>query len=83
MSNDRQHAWPDDLHPLVTNQEIHYRLLERNYRQSAQYAAMVERYPLLKQSIETCQQGDLIGDASPSSQLTAVHLEWDRSHGEG
>jgi hypothetical protein len=82
MSNDHQRAWPDDLHPLVTNQEVHYRLLEMDYRQSAQYAAMVERYPLLKQSIEICQQGDLIGDSSLPPQLAAVHLEWERSHGE-
>jgi hypothetical protein len=56
------------IHP-----DLYYRELESRYRQSAQYADMVERYPQLRSSIASCHQADLIGD-----QL----LHWDRTHGE-
>jgi hypothetical protein len=39
-----------------------YRQLEQSYRHSAQYAAMVQRYPALKHAIEACQQSDLVSD---------------------
>lgn len=61
-----------------------YRLLERTYRHSAQYAEMVRRYPVLKHTIEDCQQTELVGD-QPDLHLTAHHgseLNWHRSHGE-
>lgn len=39
-----------------------YRQLEQSYRLSAQYAAMVQRYPALKHAIEACQQSELVSD---------------------
>ena len=39
-----------------------YRVLERSYRQSAEYAAMVQRYPLLHSSINDCASSELVGD---------------------
>ena len=38
-----------------------YRLLESSYRQSAEYAAMVQRYPLLRNSITACESSELVG----------------------
>ena len=74
---------PWDADSLYRNH--HYRQLEQHYRQSAQYAAMVERYPLLRSSIAACQQIELIGDASAElpESAAAIHLHWNRSHGEG
>jgi hypothetical protein len=74
---------PWDADSLYRNH--HYRQLEQHYRQSAQYAAMVERYPLLRSSIAACQQIELICDASAelTDRETAIHLHWNRSHGEG
>ena len=61
-----------------------YRQLEQGYHHSAQYAAMVQRYPVLKHSIEACQQSELVGDQEslllPS--LDGPELHWQRSHGE-
>ena len=61
-----------------------YRQLEHTYRHSAQYAAMVQRYPVLKHSIENCQQADLVGDQQslPVPAFHAPQLHWQRSHGE-
>jgi len=39
-----------------------YRQLEASYHHSAQYAAMVQRYPVLKHAIEACQQNEWVGD---------------------
>ncbi|MEB3307201.1 MAG: hypothetical protein VKK98_03515 [Cyanobacteriota bacterium] len=67
------------IHP-----DLYYRQLESRYRQSAQYAAMVERYPLLRSSIASCDHADLIGDQL--LQWDRSHWDrshWDRSHGEG
>jgi hypothetical protein len=65
--------------------EQHYRELAWTYYQSPQYAAMVERYPLLQSSIAACQSMALISDASapstPHPPATA-DLRWERSHGE-
>ena len=46
-----------------------YRELERCYRQSPAYAAMVERYPLLRRAIASCRGVALVGRACtvPSS----------------
>ncbi len=33
-------------------QDVDYRLLESSYRQSAEYAAMAERYPLLRSGLQ-------------------------------
>jgi hypothetical protein len=67
--------------------EQHYRQLEWTYYQSAQYAAMVERYPLLQSSIAACRSMPLISDASAppraSHPTAASDLQWERSHGEG
>lgn len=92
MTHDNQSGWPQQrepdpagrVHSQSMNPELHYRNLERDYHRSAQYAAMVERYPQLKQSIASCQQGELIGEVSPllPPQVASVQLEWERSHGE-
>lgn len=71
-----------DVNPAL-REELHYRQLERAYYQSAQYAAMVERYPLLRSSIAACRSMGLVSDAPPSAPRAAAHLHWERSHGEG
>lgn len=75
-----------DAHPLVpAGQEPDYRELERGYHQSADYAAMVERYPLLRSLIQSCRGSLLVGSSTalaPAHPPT-VQLQWDRSHGEG
>lgn len=38
-----------------------YRLLQATYRQSAEYAAMVQRYPLLRSWITACESAELVG----------------------
>ena len=43
------------------HQDLDYRLLESSYRQSAEYAAMVERYPLLRSWITDCESSELVG----------------------
>ena len=43
------------------HQDLDYRLLEYSYRQSAEYAAMVERYPLLRSWITACESSELVG----------------------
>ena len=43
------------------HQDLDYRLLEYSYRQSAEYAAMVERYPLLRSWITACESPELVG----------------------
>ncbi|MBD2421873.1 hypothetical protein [Cyanobium sp. FACHB-13342] len=42
--------------------EQDYRLLQATYRQSAEYAAMVQRYPLLRSWITACESAELVGD---------------------
>ena len=42
-------------------QDLDYRLLESTYRQSAEYAAMVQRYPLLRSWITACESSELVG----------------------
>lgn len=39
----------------------HYRQLEHSYRHSEQYAAMVQRYSVLRQAIEACDQTEMVG----------------------
>ena len=68
----RREPSPPSVEPPSIHPDVYYRELESRYRQSAQYADMVERYPLLRSSIASCRHADLIGD-----QL----LQWDRSHG--
>jgi hypothetical protein len=75
-----------DEHPLLgPAPEPDYRALERNYHRSADYAAMVERYPQLRRSIQSCRGSRLVG--GPNKGLprdpTAVQLQWNRSHGDG
>ena len=69
------------LHPAL-HEELHYRQLEQTYYQSAQYAAMVERYPLLRSSIAACRSLALVNDASEPAPRGTAHLQWERSHGE-
>jgi hypothetical protein len=69
------------LHPAV-HEELHYRQLEQTYYQSAQYAAMVERYPLLRSSIAACHSLALVNDAPEPAPGGTAHLQWERSHGE-
>ena len=70
--------------PLQSVQD--YRQLEQHYRRSAQYAAMVSRYPLLRHWINACRHSELVADPQPGSQQQGppgIVLQWDRSHGEG
>jgi hypothetical protein len=61
-----------------------YRVLESSYRQSAEYAAMVERYPLLRSWITACASSELVGHppAIAGAEEPGVTLQWERSHGE-
>jgi hypothetical protein len=61
-----------------------YRLLEHSYRNSPEYAAMVERYPLLRSLITTCVSSELVGHplAIACVEQPGLMLQWDRSHGE-
>ena len=43
-----------------------YRLLQATYRQSAEYAAMVQRYPLLRSWITACESAELVGHPAAS-----------------
>jgi len=43
-----------------------YRLLQATYRQSAEYAAMVQRYPLLRSWITDCESAELVGHPAAS-----------------
>jgi hypothetical protein len=70
--------------PLQSVQD--YRQLEQHYRRSAQYEAMVSRYPLLRHWIDACRHSELVADPQPGSQQQGppgIVLQWDRSHGEG
>ena len=68
----------------ATQQDQDYRLLEQGYRQSPEYAAMVQRYPLLRSLIKACRGSRLVGHppSSGHAQPPVVGLQWDRSHGE-
>lgn len=66
-----------DLWPPPGEPEPDYRQLEQAYRLSAEYAAMVRRYPLLQQMIHACHRDDLVADTRHQPRLA-----WDRSHGE-
>ena len=61
-----------------------YRLLEHSYRNSPEYAAMVERYPLLQSLITACVSSELVGHplAIACVEQPTLMLQWDRSHGE-
>ena len=61
-----------------------YRLLEHSYRNSPEYAAMVERYPLLRSLITACVSSELVGHplAMACIEQPGLTLQWDRSHGE-
>jgi len=61
-----------------------YRLLEHSYRNSPEYAAMVERYPLLRSLITACVSSELVGHplAIACVEHPGLTLQWDRSHGE-
>jgi len=83
-----ERPWPDQA--LVPGDQAcmqpdqDYRQLEASYRHSAQYAAMVQRYPVLKHAIEACQQAELVSDQQ-CPLLPTLHgpqLHWHRSHGE-
>ena len=61
-----------------------YRLLEHSYRNSPEYAAMVERYPLLRSLISACVSSELVGHPLVIAcvEHPTLTLQWDRSHGE-
>ena len=61
-----------------------YRRLESSYRNSPEYAAMVERYPLLRSLITACASSELVGHplAITCAEHPGLTLQWDRSHGE-
>jgi hypothetical protein len=61
-----------------------YRLLEHSYRNSSEYAAMVERYPLLRSLITACVSSELVGHplAIACVEQPTLTLQWDRSYGE-
>ena len=61
-----------------------YRLLEHSYRNSPEYAAMVERYPLLRSLISACVSSELVGHPLVIAcvEQPTLTLQWDRSHGE-
>ena len=81
MTTDKPQERPGQL--LCQASDVDYRTLEHQYHQSAQYAAMVARYPQLRDSIEACGDAELVADAALSSMdPPAVVLHWDRSHGE-
>jgi len=72
--------------PLPAQTDHDYRQLEQHYRRSAQYAAMVSRYPLLRHWIDACRHSELVADPLQGSQQQGqpgIVLQWDRSHGEG
>lgn len=81
-------AQDPELWPPISEPEPDYRQLEHAYRHSDQYAAMVQRYPLLERSIAACRQPDLVGDhrnddpATPPPRHRGSGLRWERSHGE-
>jgi len=56
-------------------EQLHYRRLEQTYYQSAQYAAMMERYPLLRSSIAACRSMALVSDAPAPAPRGAAHLQ--------
>jgi len=60
-----------------------YRLLEHSYRNSPEYAAMVERYPLLQSLITACVSSELVGHplAIACVEQPTLILKG-RSHGE-
>lgn len=61
-----------------------YRLLENSYRNSPEYAAMVERYPLLRSLITARVSSELVGHplSIACMEQPGLTLQWDRSHGE-
>ena len=43
-------------------ENLDYRLLEASYRESAEYAAMVQRYSVLRSWITACESFELVGN---------------------
>lgn len=43
-------------------EDLDYRLLEASYRESAEYAAMVQRYSVLRNRITACESFELVGN---------------------
>jgi hypothetical protein len=86
MSTEHNELVQAEQPSLQPGSDQDYRLLEEGYHQSAAYAAMVERYPLLRRTIAACRGKGLVGHPkAPSSnhQQPGVVLQWERSHGEG
>lgn len=53
----------------------HYRQLEQKYHHSPQYAAMVQRYAVLRHSIEVCQRPELVG-SKPDLSSNDQEASW-------
>lgn len=85
MTTEHTDLVQDPQPSLQPGTEQDYRLLEHDYHQSAAYAAMVERYPLLRRTIAACRGKRLVGHPKhlPGSEpQPEVVLQWERSHGE-
>jgi len=85
MTTDSNELVQGEQPSLQPGSDQDYRLLEEGYHQSAAYAAMVERYPLLRRTIAACRGVGLVGHPKtpPSNhQPSGVVLQWERSHGE-
>ena len=85
MTTDSNELVRGEQPSLQPGTDQHYRLLEQGYHQSAAYAQMVERYPLLRRTIAACRGKGLVGypKTPPSNaQPPGVVLQWERSHGE-
>lgn len=62
----------------IQSVDRHYRQLEQKYHHSSQYAAMVKRYDVLRQSIEACRYPELVGSkpAPCSGALGESSVNW-------
>lgn len=61
MTTEHNDLVQDEQPTLQPGTEQDYRLLEQDYHRSAAYAAMVERYPLLRRTIAACRGKRLVG----------------------
>jgi hypothetical protein len=85
MTTDSNEFVQGEQPSLQPGSEQDYRLLEEVYHQSAAYAVMVERYPLLGRTIAACRGKGLVGHPKtlPSNlQPPGVVLQWERSPGK-
>jgi hypothetical protein len=60
MTTDSNELVQGEQPSLQPGTDQHYRLLEQGYHQSAAYAQVVERYPLLRRTIAACRGKGLV-----------------------